>query len=156
MAMGNIAKWILSTVLLTGLMVGLGLILLLLAIPLSQALLKRYAVHDDWCIFALPSGAVVGLILGVRYRGQIWLRVFAGIMLVFAAGYIISLFIPYQVPDSMPEGMNRLPIAMGNMIREALLRVVLITGILSLAVAAVTNSILYLVRKHESRPFGVS
>ncbi len=150
MEMGNLAKWILSTVLLTGLMVGLALTLVLLAIPFSQELRERYQVHDDWCIFALPSGAVLGITLGVRYRGQFWLRVFAGIMLVFATGYIILLSIPYQAPDSMPEGMNRLPIALGNMIREALFCLVLITGGISLAVAAViTSSILYLDRKHE-------
>jgi hypothetical protein len=145
--MANIVKWIVSSVLLSSLMLGTALILFLTATVFAEALNKMYRVDDDWSILALPIGAVVGLTLGVRYRNHRWLRVLAGVLLVLLVGLIVS----WSIPRRAPEGMQGLSVGLGNMIGAALLHTALITGGLSLAVAAIATSIVALISKHGRR-----
>lgn len=135
-------RWILATLRLASLLLGFALLLLLIAGPLAEVLNRRYRLDDNWMVLALPVGVILGLFLGVKYRNQRWINVLATILLVILIGFTIDLAIPKQAPDSIPPGMNRLPIALGNMLRAALLYALIITGSVSGVVAAVTHMVL--------------
>lgn len=141
-AMRSCSRWIYRTLRLASLLLSFALLLLLIAVPLADVLNRRYRFDDDWTVLTLPVGAILGLYVGVRYRDRQWLNVMATMMLVVLIGFAIYLAIPQQAPDSIPPGMNRLPIALGNMQRAALLYVMIIAGSVSGVVAAVTHVIL--------------
>lgn len=140
-------QWILSTLQLASLLLGGAFLLLTIAAPLAEVLNERYRVDDDWSILAMPAGAIVGLSIGVKYRNRRWLHRLASVTLVLLLGFAIFLSIPRQAPESMLEGMNRLPIALGNFLRVTLLYVLIISASISCVVAAVTNVVL-----QSSRP----
>ena len=150
--MNSFRKWFKSTLLLSGLVAGLALALFAMAFPIAETLNKQLRIDDDWAWLALPVGGVAGLVLGVVQRQRKWLKAISAFLLALVIGAIVCLSIPIEAPVSVPEGMNRLPYGMGNIIRAAFLYTALITAGVSLVLAAVVNAIVAVVTQFRRKP----
>lgn len=130
----HIASWLWNTVLLAGLMLGMAMLLFGIAMRISQA---------DWTGFALPIGAVIGLMVGLLYREHIWQRLLGFTGLLWTLAVIGDLSTPIAIPDSIPPGMNHLPYGLAEMMRPYFLFVIGITGGVCFIAAGIANLILY-------------
>ena len=124
------------------------MLLLIPASTLAGVLRREFRFDDDWSMLAIPAGMALGLALFVRYWRRTWLRVLAGIMAALVVVAFACLMVPAHIPDSVPEGMNRLPYAIGNAIRVALLVTFAGVAVVSYAIALAVNWCGRIVRRY--------
>lgn len=136
--MRRLGKWLLSTLTMAGLLFGAPLVL---GSVTAAMLHEKLDFDTTWLLGVLPLGGLLGLFVGWRYQSRVWLTLLAGSLWILSAYYFLQWSTPIETPASMPRGMNRLPITVGNLLRESLLEAAWLTAGGCLVVAAVLNFI---------------
>ncbi len=121
---------------LASLTAGLSLLLFLPGNWVAEAIQHRWGGDDDWVWLMLPCGGVLGLVIGVRYRGRIWLHCAS---LAFGLG-TMALFLWLSVPvRSEPGGLAG---GIGAVISAWLRIMVLWVAGVSLVTAGIVTSLI--------------
>ncbi len=144
--MQKTVPWIRLVLALETLMVSCSILFFLAATMFSESVIRHYwQGDDDWLWLTLPAGGVIGLCLGIRFRGTPWMKVVSvaatfGTVLFFI-GLSISAFLQ---PSDLGE-------AIGKLISQWLLIVALIAAGVCLAVAAVAATIVTVYESTHSK-----
>ena len=137
-------NWVGPIFSLAAMMTSVGCWLLLLSTViwewLAQSTRRLAGVDDDWLIFTVPLGMMIGMALWIAKRRFFWTHLVGiGSLVVLLAS------LAKQLTTDVPPGMENLGRAIGQMIAVAFAYVALYSGLASLVIACVTVLLLRLI-----------
>lgn len=133
------AEAALPSLLSASLATGLAMSLFIPSLIVAESLNKRFGIDDDWSMLALPAGVVAGLTAGCVFRASKRTAAVSIVFLVAIVAVAAWLSMPIRIPDSVPEGMNRLPYGIAQMLRLTLLITLLATAAVSFLLSFVIH-----------------